>query len=370
MSGDDVFQRARDRAAISDVAGVTLYRSGNRLRGECPLCGASKGKKAAGAFSVGRPDPKGAEIFFCHACEATGDVVTLESRLTGKSLREAAEYLAGAEFVPVAAKAPEPRPSAGPSRLAETLWRESVPARRTLVETYLRRRRLDGPVLLAALEHLRFHPSAFWTAGDAIAHMPAMIARPETADGPTGGVHCTYLDGVGRRTARSPAKLMFGPQNDAAGRPGGVWLSARIAMGPLVVGEGIETSLSAAQLLGRPCRVAAALSLNRLSGGALKDRWGRMDPDAVTADPARPAFTWPEVGEVLIAVDRDMAPVKIKTRKRWGGTTAREISGETRARISAGLGVQAWRAAGANAVRAIAPAAGRDFGDELMAEVG
>ena len=41
----ELFARARE-ADLEAVAGVRLFRAGRRLRGECPLCGASKGKKA------------------------------------------------------------------------------------------------------------------------------------------------------------------------------------------------------------------------------------------------------------------------------------------------------------------------------------
>ena len=69
---------------------------------------------------------------------------------------------------------------------------------------------------------------------------------------------------------------------------------------------------------------------------------------------------------MLIAVDRDMSPVKVKIRKLGGGTAEHFLDAEERARICAGLAVQAWKAAGANRVRAIAPAAGRDFNTELQ----
>jgi hypothetical protein len=81
------------------------------------------------------------------------------------------------------------------------------------------------------------------------------------------------------------------------------------APGPLIVGEGIESTLSAMQLYGKPCRGVATLSLGALQGGWVLDRFGRLDPAAPAADPERPAFTWPGQDEVLIAVDRDMKPI-------------------------------------------------------------
>lgn len=374
---DDLFDRAR-AADIEAVAGVKLFNAGKRRRGECPLCGASKGKKGGGAFTV---EPEGV-AFRCFSCNERGDVVRLEQLLRGGSPREAAERLVGqdASFRPAAPRPSRPAPAAdeltSSDKVARALWREAEPLiAGTLAETYLLYRGISPEILAQIGRRLRFHPNAVatWDAerGDWI-RAPAMLARVDTSAGPTGGVHATYLARDGRGKARlDPAKRMWGRQNGRDGSPGGAILigpdvSAAVARGPLIVGEGIESSLSAAQLRGEPCRVAAALSLGRLQGGILKDKWGRIDPTMVTADPEAPAFTLPNAGEVLIAVDRDMKPIEAKVRKPGGGTIKRPLSADERARICAGLAIQAWKAAGASSVRAIAPAAGRDFNTELQ----
>lgn len=408
-----LFRRAREAADIESVAGVTLYRAGRRMRGECPLCGASTGKKAGGAFSV---DPD-AGLFKCFACDAGGDVVALAHALRGRpgeSLVDTARRLAGDApagdaYAPIQGLgAPRPDPArrrefearrrrrqeealaaaARKADFAARLWREAAPAAGSPVETYLRGRGLGGPALGLALGQLRAHPAAYHSGSAAeppVIKAPAMIARP-VAPGPrgrpapTGGAHATYLHPSrdGRRAPLDPSKVMWGPQGvrDDADvlKPGGVWLTPIDAPGPLVVGEGIESTLSAVMLLGRPCRAVATLSLRALQGGWLADKWGRRDPDFPRPDPAAPAFTWPEPaghpwGEVILAVDRDMSPIRIKVRKAMGGTADRPVDGETRARICGGLAAAAWRAAGANAVRIIAPAPGRDFNDELRARL-
>ena len=392
---DDQFERARE-ADIEAVAGVKLFRSGRRLRGECPICHASEGKRHGGAFSV---DPE-ARVFKCFGCGAGGDVVRLEQELRGGSLREAAERLGGVSGSragdstgravvnggrTVGGRSPS-RPDArlprraeggGASSTAREIWAraQTAPIAETLAGRYLETRGIAAGLIGALAGRLRFHPAAPWgwdeDRGGWIT-APAMVAQVRSPAGPTGGVHCTYLAADGRGKARlEPAKRMWGPQKDSEGRPGGVWLSAPSDAGPLIVGEGIESTLSAAQLQGRACRMVATLSLAALQGGLAADRWGRIDPAVVSADPERPAFTWPEPqgapwGEVLIAVDRDMKPVEAKVRKMGGGTARRRLSAEERARICAGLAVQAWRAAGAARVRAIAPGAGRDFNDELL----
>jgi len=367
----ELFDRAR-LADIEAVAGTKLFRAGKRLRGECPICGASKGKKNGGAFSA-EPD---ARVFYCFGCQKGGDVIELERQIRGGSSREAAERLVGAVSAPASRPAPpraaDPAPAKPTSadRLALELWRDAQPEiAGTLAETYLLHRGLTREIVAAIGRRLRFHPRAMWgwdeDRGDWI-RAPAMLGRVVTSSGPTGGIHATYLraDGLGKARL-DPAKRMWGKQKDVEGRPGGCWLTDPRAHGPLVVGEGIESSLSAAQLHGKPCRIAAALSLGALQGGWLADKWGRIDPSSLSSDPERPAFTWPDAGEVLVAVDRDMSPVNIKVRKLGGGTVQRPMLADERARICGGLAQQAWRRAGATHVRVIAPAAGRDFNTEL-----
>ena len=396
---DDLFERAFAAADIEAVAGVKLFRAGRQMRGECPLCGASKGKKAGGAFSV----ETRSKVFKCFACNEGGDVIKLEHLLHGtgaEGLRDAAARLAGENFVPAQgfaqAKPERPRRAVRPqpdieaderwkTELAARLWREAKPARGTLVETYLRARGITGRVLDLALGLLRFHPRAYHsgrldrprTAGAMIGLV--MVIGPAGTAMATGGVHVTYLSADGRAKAGlEPAKRMWGPQGwtraDGVTRPGGVWLTPPTGEGPLIVAEGIESSLSAAILAGEPCRAAAALSLGALQGGWASDRFGRVNPDAPAGDPEKPAFTWPEPacapwGEVRICIDRDMSEIRVKARKATGGTWRRPLDAETRARICAGLAEQAWRKAGAHAVRIWAPAPGRDFNDELRARL-
>ena len=388
MIGDDLFERARGADLVQLAAPIKLFRAGRRFRGECPLCGASKGKRAAGAFWV---DPEIGR-WGCFAggslCSKGGDAIDLERALRGGSAREAAERLVSApmDFKRPATVTPKPdvRPDEDGWKLgvAATLWRRAERAVGSPVETYLRHRGISGWPLEQALRRLRFHPAAYHSGPPgAPVLLPAMVGIVHAPGGATGGVHVTYLAPDGRgKTWREPAKRMWGPQGKD-GSPGCVWLTP-VGSSPklLLVGEGIESVLSAACLLGEPVRMAAALSLRALQGHWLADRFGRVDPACVSADPETPAFVWPTPEAspwtaVAIAVDRDMKPLRrIRTRKATGGTCEIEMCGETRAKICASLAEQAWRRAcpdlPALAVRAIAPSAGRDFNDELMARMG
>ena len=335
----DVFARARETDIVA-VAGTPLFRAGKRMRGECPLCSASKGKKAGGAFSC---EPA-SRMFYCFGCLVGGDVIDLEQRLRGGTGLEAAVRLAGmpaptskpqpARVEPRRAVEASPRESSA-ERLARELWDDAstVPLHELRGGTYFEARGIHREIYDRAGPRLRFNASAKWGwDGDRGVWVvaPGLVGQVVTPAGPTGGVHVTYLAADGRRKARlDPAKRMWGP---AEGRRGS--RRRRVAdqpgpgPGPLIVAEGIESALSAAQLLGRPCRVLAALSLGALQGGWLTDAYGRIDPESVAGDPERPALTWPEDpahpwGEVLIAVDRDMSSVKAKVRKVGGGTVSR-----------------------------------------------
>lgn len=402
---DGLFDKARDAARVEDVAGqhVRLKRGGRYRLGKCPFC--LEGEKSKNPpFKVDAAKQK----WKCWRCGERGDVIDLEHRLNGgpgETMRDAALRLTGG-----AARTPEASARRAQARddaerqameddawkaeLAKRLWREGQPAAGTLVQTYLEARGIYGPVAARALALLRFHPAA-WHSGDPEAgvRLPAMIALITTEHGATGGVHVTYLaPGGKRKTQREPAKRMFGPQGhriadgeDVQSFPGGIWLTRPDALGPLIVGEGIETTLSRAMMrageLSLPMRAAAAGSLDRLSGfEAVDPKTGVRDVWKVTPDPARPPFVWPEDpeapwGEVEVATDGDMKPVKVKGlagRKR-NRPVMFERDGRERARVSGALAIAAWRrrlAEGSETrVRATRAPDGMDFNTVWMAAV-
>jgi hypothetical protein len=362
---DGLFDRANE-ADFSAATGLTLWRAGRSLRGPCPICGASAGKGADGAFAW-RLDHR---RWHCFAEGKGGDLVSLVAELRRLSPVAAATWILGEEGqaapARVAPKRP-PTPPREPSAIAAQIWAGSRCAVNSPVADYLTARGITGPVRDAALRNLRFHPAAFWGKGDsAWVYLPAIVARPRTPAGECEGVHVTYLAQDGRsKTHRSPAKRMWGAQADAEGRPGGVWLIGPDGDAPVIAGEGIESSLSAAILMAEPRRVVATLSLRALQGGALQDDWGRIDPDMPRPDPERTPFVWPGIGRAYVAVDRDMKPVRCKVRRPTGGTAERVLGADDRARLCATLAVAAWTRSGALA-SSIAPSAGCDFNDELL----
>lgn len=137
-------------------------------------------------------------------------------------------------------------------RQALACWREALPIRGTIAETYLRRRGITCPLPVS----LRFHPECWHASAQ---RLPAMVAR---VDGlPRLAVHRTYLraDGSGKAEV-DPPKAMLGAALGGAVR-------VAQADGPLAVAEGIETALSlSCGLLRGPATVWAALSAPGLGG--------------------------------------------------------------------------------------------------------
>lgn len=373
---DGVFERAKAKVSIADYLkgeSVKLFRAGKQMRGPCVLCDGGTSK-----FKVE------GDRFYCFGCERYGDIVALVAAHRRCEPYAAARWLLG-EDVPVSAPAErKPVAPAGPSnsdRVAAEILAEARPFAGSLAERYLLGRGIAPGVVAAAAANLRYHGSAkhHWDAagGGGWVRAPAMVAPVVTAEGPTGGVHVTYLDRTsGGKAAFARAKLMWGPQL-LNSRPGGAWL-----IGPvddfvtgtdLVVAEGIETALSVATIAwrgGLVMRAAAALSLNRLQGGMLRDDDEAMDVFRPAPDPKQPPFSWPTPAadpwpQVLIAVDRDMSEIKVRARSGRGRIIDFRLTAEARAKLCGRLAVRGWVAAGAPRARAIAPSVGCDFNDDL-----
>jgi len=377
MISTSIIQNAKSAMTIEDLAareGIKLRRAGSSQRGACPLCGAGA-KSASPPFSI-RTER---QTWLCFACGRRGDAIDLERDLRGGSIADAARRLAGA---PGEVRRPRPAPNLhrliGTSDVAAEMLAESRPIEGSIVLRYLSERGIDEETLKRASGSLRFHPLAkhHWDQGSRTwVGAPAMLAPVIAPSGPTGGVHVTYLAlGGATKAALVPAKKMWGPQNDAAGRLGGAWLIGPGGEGDLVVAEGLEnvlSYLSMARSAGRPMRGCAALSLDRLQGGLNRDAQGCVDLFRPSPDPARPPFTCPAPEQspwsVIVAVDHDMSPIRLKGRTGRGRECWFEVPALARARLCAWLACAAWRATGVEAQAAFPPP-GLDFNDVLRGE--
>jgi hypothetical protein len=151
----------------------------------------------------------------------------------------------------------------------------SAPSAGTLLEQYIRGGR---GIAVELPPTLRYHP-ALWHA-ETRTRGPAMVALVQAANGdPVSAIHRTWLaaDGLGK-AAVDPPRKSFGPLTGHAvhlGRP-----SSR-----LILGEGVETTLSALQLWGPSFDAWATLSTSGMVAV--------MIPDTVT--------------EIVIAADNEDA---------------------------------------------------------------
>lgn len=290
-------------------------------------------------------------------------------------------------------------------RLAMTqILLERKPAAGSLVEQWLGARGLSVRAVPDAVARLFFCPVAFYGPAprgsshglsDFIAarcrigswdfqglFAPAMVALIRSPGdackgvprGPC-GLHVTYLREDGRAKVRGPegqsSRKMWGPSR------GGVVLTATApSQGPLFVGEGIETVLSVLQKYrggeGRAGqgRGLAVLSLNNFQGGLGVDKFGRACWSPPVADPQRPAVTFPRAGKVVVLPDNDMAPLRGQDRQGVRTSSGKRIIEQAeRCDVSGVLAAFNWRRAGAQGVATMTPSAGRDWNDEILAQV-
>jgi putative DNA primase/helicase len=133
------------------------------------------------------------------------------------------------------------------ARKALKVWDEAKPAIGTVVELYLASRGITLPPPAS----LRHHPSLWHPEGG---FWPAMVSLVTDAGGVPRAIQRTYLlqDGRGKAPVE-PQRLMLGPCSGS---------SVRLAepRDTLLVGEGVETVLSAIQATGLPGWAALSTS--------------------------------------------------------------------------------------------------------------
>jgi putative DNA primase/helicase len=143
---------------------------------------------------------------------------------------------------------PDPGDGAKRSQTALAIWQSAKPAKGTAVETYLASRGIDIPVPDA----LRFHAGLKHPSGGCWPVMVALVTNG--IDGTPIAVHRTFLAQDGSGKARvDPHKMMLGPCRGGAIRLGQ-------HNGLVMVGEGIETCLTAQQATRQPAWAALSTS--------------------------------------------------------------------------------------------------------------
>lgn len=217
-------------SAVEIAEALNLKRAGHAYRGDCPACG------YAGTFAVTEKD--GRALWWCASCQDRDGLTAAVRSVT-----------AGDWAAPAAAPSPPPVDPASRIRAALALWDAAMPINGTLAALYLAARGLAGEASPA----LRFHPAL--RHPNAPGTFPAMIALVvSTLTGEPVAIHRTYLrrDGTGKASV-DPAKASKGPMGGGA-----IMLHDLRPGAPLVIGEGIESSLSAGRIMGAPAWAAIA----------------------------------------------------------------------------------------------------------------
>jgi DNA polymerase I-like protein with 3'-5' exonuclease and polymerase domains len=181
--------------------------------------------------------------FFCFVCGANGDAVTWLMEVQSLTYPEAIEALES--FEP---RAHPPEDDGKTLRMALALWEQAQPIAGTLAEYYLTGRHIDVTQLPADVP-LRFHPHCMFGARQRHPCLLALLRDIET-NAPA-GILRTALTGDGKKIDRLSLGRWHAP------RAIKLWPAGET----LIVGEGLETVLSAATRMtheDRPLRPAWA----------------------------------------------------------------------------------------------------------------
>jgi len=233
-------------AAASPAARIGAALGGTRMSSGEWSCPCPTHDDARPSFTVRDRDDGRGVLVHCHAGCTQAELLA--------ELRRIGLWDHGPPRKP---KPRDPEEERRKIRWAQKIWKDSGPARQlspplyapstwkptdTPVVVYLKGRGIRIP----PPESLRFHRGLYHA--DTKQRWPAMIAvvmDPITQA--FRGVHRTYLQRDGRGRLEHDAKKMLGPCSG-----GVVKLAAPIPGKPLMIGEGIETCLSAMQLFKRP----------------------------------------------------------------------------------------------------------------------
>jgi putative DNA primase/helicase len=194
-----------------------------------------------------RDSGDGRVLVFCHAGCNQGEVIA-HLKASGLWAQNGTRQFRHTASSHVAKPTKPDRDDAKRTEIALSIWQDATPATGTMVETYLGSRGLRLP----PTPGLRFNPSLKHPSGGI---WPAMISLvTHGSSGVPIAIHRTFLnpDGIGKAPVK-PQKMMLGPCRGGAVRladPGEL----------LMVGEGIESCLSAMQETGHPAWAALSTS--------------------------------------------------------------------------------------------------------------
>lgn len=265
---DEIIHRAKQAPIEGMIQALDLRglaRAGGEWTGPCPICGGTD------RFSINVR--KG--LFLCRLCESAGgrgDVIALVAFVKSCSFVQAVTWICGpqegltpaeqrARDAAMAAQAAEKAKDAAAFRAramaeARRIWQEARPAEGSLVRHYLALRGFAPGLLPVLPPALRFQPDLAYMVQNPendrwiCAHRgPAMIAAIQGPDARLCAVHRTWFDPeapLGKIAVHHPVTGALMPRKKVQGsKKGGAIRLSRGFDETLVMGEGIETTLSA-----------------------------------------------------------------------------------------------------------------------------
>jgi hypothetical protein len=230
------------------------------------LTGPTQGKGARGKWQDSATDEHGDLLDLIAAREG--------HRSLAETLAEARRFLGRPELVRQDGYAREQTRGAerkpDTTSIARRIWSECLPLAGTLVEAYLRSRKLNPPYPV----DLRFHPALEYRCYDTgeIIHPPALVVAVRDASGGFRGIQRTWIAPEGGKARLVDPRRSLGLLHGH-----GVWLrhgdwshhnDLGSSTGTLLIGEGVETVLSLVRIVPSAAMVAA-LSASHLAGFAL-----------------------------------------------------------------------------------------------------
>lgn len=267
--------------ALLDLRG--LVRMGVERTGPCPACGGTD------RFSINTRS----SLFLCRRCGAKGDQIALVQLVMGFDFRAALDWLCGpeerlspeerakrdrADADNLARKAREEAAfRAKAVAQARDIWQAGLPAEASPVRDYLALRGLTRDLLPDLPAALRFAPALPYMVqsakGDWLeAHRgPAMLAAIQGPDGRFSAVHRTWFDlaapfGKVALTHPETGAALARKKSWGAKKGGAIRLSRGTAP-VLVMGEGIETTLTArVGMAGEGAMFWAGIDLGNMAG--------------------------------------------------------------------------------------------------------
>lgn len=314
---------ARPIAEIADRLGIKgLSRVGQELVGPCPVCGGTD------RFAIA---PRQG-VFNCRICAVGGGGIKLVMHTLACDFPAALDWLEGGREVrlsdeeiarrEVVARKERDRREQEAERhreraiaSARAIWHEGLPPERSPVREYLALRGCGVDRLPQIPDSIRFHARLPYMVADGrdwveVHRGPAMIAAITGRNGEFTGLHRTWIDldqpkgkaRIQHRGTAQKAKKTLGSK-----KGGAVRLVSPPGATVMVVGEGIETTLSAAVSGDPGWAYWAGIDLGNMAGRRIGGKGMKFSgiPDMSDLD----AFLPPETVEHLVFIrDGDSDP--------------------------------------------------------------